>query len=239
MLYLIGLGLNIKGITKEGLEIAKRCKKVYLENYTVELPYTAEDVSDLVGKKVALADRKFIESLEIVDEAERTDIALLIYGSPLTATTHIALLQEAKKSEIAVKVIYSASVFDAVAETGLQLYKFGKIASMPKWQKNFEPDSFVEIIQHNLSMKAHSLILVDIGMRYRDALKELEDSMKKNNIEIGKIVVCQRLGTERQKIVYGTISDVWSINGIVAPFCFIIPSKLHFMEAEVLEGFKY
>ncbi|MGA2130164.1 MAG: diphthine synthase [Candidatus Pacearchaeota archaeon] len=239
MLYLIGLGLNIKGITKEGLEIAKRCKKVYLENYTVELPYTTEDVSDLVGKKVFLADRKFIESLEIVDESERTDIALLIYGSPLTATTHIALLEEAKKSEIPTKVIYSSSVFDAVAETGLQLYKFGKIASMPKWQKNFEPDSFIEIIQHNLSMKAHSLILVDIGLRFRDALKELEDAMKKNNLEIGNIVLCQALGTDRQRIVYGKFSEVWSLRGVATPFCFIIPSKLHFMEAEVLENFKY
>lgn len=239
MLYLIGLGLNIKGITKEGLEIAKRCKKVYLENYTVELPYTLEDVEDVIGKKIALADRKFIESLEIVDEAQRTDIALLIYGSPLTATTHITLLEEAKKSEIPTKVIYSASVFDAVAETGLQLYKFGKIASIPKWQKNFEPDSFVEIIQHNLSMKAHSLILVDIGIRFRDALKELEDSLKKNNMEIGNIVVCQALGTDRQRIIYGNIKEVWNMRGVAAPFCFIIPSKLHFMEAEVLENFKY
>ena len=126
MLYIIGLGLSHESISKNALEIAKRCKKIYLESYTVELPYAPGAIEELVGKKVKLADREFIESFEIIDEAVRSDVALLIYGSPLTATTHITLIEEAKKSEVKVKVIYNASIFDAVAETGLQLYKFEK-----------------------------------------------------------------------------------------------------------------
>ena len=39
MLYLIGLGLNEKGISLEGLEVIKKCRKVYLEEYTVNFPY--------------------------------------------------------------------------------------------------------------------------------------------------------------------------------------------------------
>ena len=35
MLYIIGIGLKgLSSISKEGYEIAKKCKKVYLEGYT-------------------------------------------------------------------------------------------------------------------------------------------------------------------------------------------------------------
>jgi len=239
MLYIIGLGLNRDGISKFGLAAAKRCKKIYLENYTVDFPYTNHQLEEVIGKKIINADRNFIESLEIIDEAAKCDVALLVYGSPLTATTHITLLQEAKASGVKTKVIYNASVFDAVAETGLQLYKFGKIASMPAWNpaENYEPDSFMKIVQENQSMKAHSLILVDIGLEFQDALKQLEESAKKYDIKLGKIIVCQVLGTQNRKISYKNVEELKEFSGVRKPYCIIIPSKLHFVEKEVLEGF--
>lgn len=237
MLYLIGLGLNRDGISKFGLAAAKKCKRVYLENYTVDFPYTKHQLEEVIGKKIIDADRDFVESLEIIDEAAKSDVALLVYGSPLTATTHITLLQEAKKSEIRTKIIYNASIFDAVAETGLQLYKFGKIASMPAWKKNYEPDSFMKTIQENQSMKAHSLILADIGLEFPDALKQLEISAKKYDFKLNKLVLCQALGTQNRKISYKTIEEFREFSGVRKPYCLIIPSKLHFMEKEVLEEF--
>jgi len=239
MLYLIGLGLSQDSLSRKGLRIARKCKKIYLENYTVEFPYSIDAIKEVIGKKIHLADRDFVESLEIIDEAVRTDIALLIYGSPLTATTHITLLEEAKKSRVKVKVIYNASVIDAVGATGLQLYKFGKIASMPKWQpeKKFTPDSFMEIVKHNMSMKAHSLILIDIGLRFRDSMKQLEEAAKNNSINLKEIVVCQALGTKRQRILYSNIETLKKMRDIICPFCIIIPSKLHFMEKEFLNNF--
>jgi len=239
MLYLIGLGLNKDGISKFGLSIAKRCKRIYLENYTVDFPYTKHQLEEVIGKKISDADRKFVESLEIIDEAAKLDIALLVYGSPLTATTHITLLQEAKESGIRTKIIYNASVFDAVAETGLQLYKFGKIASMPAWNpaKNYEPDSFMKIVQENQSMKAHSLILIDIGLEFPDALEQLEEAAEKNKIKLNKLILCQVLGTQNRKISYKTIEEFREFSGVRKPYCLIIPSKLHFIEKEVLEEF--
>ena len=130
MLYIIGLGLNVDGISKYGLEILGRCKRVYLETYTVDFPYTQEELAHVLEKKLLPADREKVESLELVDEAHKMDVALLVYGSPLTATTHISLIEEAKRLGIKSKIIYNASILDAVAETGLQLYKFGKITSM-------------------------------------------------------------------------------------------------------------
>ncbi|MBI2004430.1 diphthine synthase [Candidatus Pacearchaeota archaeon] len=242
MLYLIGLGLNARSISKEGLDILKTCKKIYLENYTVDFPYSINELEDIIGKKIISADREKVESLEIVDEAKKMEIALLIYGSPLTATTHISLIQEAKALKIKYKIIYNASIIDAVAETGLQLYKFGKIASMPKWnpEENFMPESFMEIIQQNMSMKAHSLILCDIGLDFQEAVSQLKKSSENCKFELKnkKIVVCQALGTRRSKIFYKNFEELKELEDIQKPFSIIIPSKLHFLEKEVLEGFE-
>jgi len=238
MLYLIGLGLNVDGISGFGLEVLKRCKRIYLENYTVDFPYSVGELAEVLGKKIVEADRAFVESLEIVDEAQKMDVALLVYGSPLTATTHITLIDEAKKSKVRYKIIYNASILDAVAGTGLQLYKFGKTTSMPAWKKNFVPESFMEVVKENQSIGAHSLILIDIGLEFPDALKQLEISAKNSKIKIQKLVVCQALGTKREKILYRTLEDLREMENVLKPYCIIIPGKMHFVEEEVLNSFK-
>lgn len=239
MLYIIGLGLNVDGISRFGLDTVKKCKRIYLENYTVDFPYSIEELRHILKKKISLADREKVEGLSIVDEAEKMDVALLVYGSPLTATTHITLIQEAKKLGIRHKIIYNASVLDAVAETGLQLYKFGKIASMPAWDKNkgYEPDSFMEIVKENISIKAHSLILIDPGLEIQDGLKQLEIAAKKHNIKLKSLVICERLGTRKRRIFYRFIEDVKKLKDIQHPYCIIIPGKFHFIEKEVLSEF--
>ncbi len=227
MLYIIGLGLNEKGISEEGREAIKKCAKIYLEDYTVSFPYSLKELEKEIKKKIIPAGRELAESNELIKEAKKENISLLVYGSPLTATTHITLIQEARKNKVKYQIIYNASVLDAIAETGLQLYKFGKIASIP----NFEADSFIEIIKDNQKINAHSLILVDIGMGFEDAIRRVEKATGKS-----KIVVCSMLGTKDSRIYYNEISKLKTLN-IKAPFCFIIPSKLHFMEEEVLESF--
>lgn len=236
MLYLIGLGLNEKGISQEGIEIAKRCKKIYLENYTVDFPYSLENLSDVLKKKIVSLNREQVESLDFLEYANKSDVALLVYGSPLTATTHITIINEAKKENIKCRIIYSGSVFDAVAETGLQLYKFGKIASMPKWQKSFEPDSFLEIIKENKSIKSHSLILIDIGLELKDALKQLRKSFENHNVKLGKLVLCSFLGNRKSSIFYDFAENLEE-KEIRKPYCLIIPGKLHFLEKEILENY--
>lgn len=238
MLYLIGLGLNVDGISKFGLEIAQRCKRVYLENYTVDFPYSIGELTEKIQKKILPANREKVEGLSIVDEAAKMDVALLIYGSPLTATTHITLLQEAKRMGIRSKVIYNASILDAVAGTGLQLYKFGKIASMPAWKPSFTPDSFMKIVKENQSIDAHSLILMDIGLEIQDALMQLEKSAENYDIKLTKIVLCQAMGTKHQKIFYKKLNELKEFDSVRKPYCIIIPGKLHFVEKEVLNDFE-
>ncbi len=237
MLYLIGLGLNEKGISLEGKEALKKCRKIYLENYTVEFPYSLPKLEKAVGRKIIKLQREKVENNGIIEEAKRENIALLVYGAPLFATTHISLILEAEKQKVELKVIYSSSVFDAIAETGLQLYKFGKISSLTKWGKNFEPDSFFDIILQNKSIKAHSLILVDIGLKLEDALNELEISAQRKKSTIDKLIACSNLGTSKARIYYGTIREL-KAKKIPAPYCFIIPGEMHFLENEALERFE-
>ena len=235
MLYLVGLGLNEKGISLEGKEAVKKSKKVYLEGYTVEFPYKLNKLEKVIGKKISNLNRDYVESDKLVLEAKKRDISLLVYGSPLFATTHVSLIEECKKNKIKYKIIYSASVFDAIAESGLQLYKFGKIVSMPDWKNNPKTYSFLEIIKENKNAGTHSLILIDIGLSFIEALKQLEESCKDKNFDIDKILVCSQLGFN-SKIYYDKIKNLKN-KKIKAPFCFVIPGKMHFMEDEVIKRF--
>jgi len=242
MLYLIGLGLNEKSLSLEGLEAIKKCHHVYLETYTVNFPYDFKDLEsfNLTGKKSFTAfERGDVESDRLVKEAKNKDVALMVYGSPLFATTHQTLVEDCKKAKVQVKVIHSASIFDALAETGLQLYKFGKITSMPKWQKSFTPDSFLDIVRENNSIKAHSIILVDIGLKLQDALAQLKTAAEKKQLKLDKLVICSRMGTKNQKIIYADIKSLEKLKNedIKLPFCIIIPSEMHFMEEQALKGF--
>jgi diphthine synthase len=180
--------------------------------------------------------REEVESNELVERARKENIAVLVYGCPLFATTHMSLVLEAKKSKVKTKIIYAASVFDAIAETGLQLYKFGKISSMPAWQNNYCPESFLNFVKENQSIKAHSLILIDIGLKFENALGQLEMAGKAKKIKLDKVVVCSNLGTKDAKIFYRKISELKRKN-IKFPFCIIIPGEMHFLEKEALERF--
>jgi diphthine synthase len=241
MLYLIGLGMNEKGISLEGKEAAAKCHEVYLEGYTVDFPYIMESLEKVIGKKIERLEREKVESDNLIKSAKTADIAVLVYGSPLFATTHETLIIDAKKAGVKTKIIHASSVFDALGETGLQLYKFGKITSMPAWKKNFTPDSFMDIVKENLSIDAHSLILIDIGLGIEDALHQLKVSASSKKIKLPKIVICSKLGTGESKILYGSL-DILKAKlanedeEIELPYCIIIPAKLHFMEKEALEN---
>lgn len=234
---LIGLGLNLGSLSLEALNVLKKADKVYIENYTVELPYNAEELEKLINKRIILLTRTLVENEKFVEEAKDKEIVLLVYGSPLIATTHISLVLKCKKEKIPYKILHNASIFDAISETGLQFYKFGKTASMPKWENNYKPESFIEVIKDNKKIKAHTLLLVDIGLSFGDALKQLEEALNKESklkTKLKKLIVCSQLGTENSRVYYDNIGNMYE-KEVYAPFCFIIPSKLHFLEEEALE----
>lgn len=231
--YIIGLGLNEKGISLQGLEALKKCKKVYLENYTVDFPYSKKELEKVLKVKIEELNREKVEAEDFVCGAKKQDIALLIYGNALVATTHISLLFKCGEEKIPYKIIHAGSVFDAITETGLQLYKLGKITNITK----HESESFFKIIEENDIVGAHSLILLDIGMKVSEALKKLQEIAKKRGFKLKEVIVCSRLGTKDAVMKYGLIEKLVK-EDFKLPACLIIPGKLHFVEKDAIERLK-
>ncbi|KOB63643.1 Diphthine synthase, partial [Operophtera brumata] len=70
---------DAKDITVKGLEIVKKCDKVYLEAYTSILTIGKDVLEEFYGRPLISADRELCESSidEILKEAKTQDIALL------------------------------------------------------------------------------------------------------------------------------------------------------------------
>ena len=134
------------------------------------------------------------------------------------------MIEECRKKNIKYKILYAGSVFDAVAESGLSLYKFGKTTSLPKWQKNYTPKSFVDIIKENKKIGAHTLLLIDIGLEFADARKQLDEC----DFDFGKIIVCSRLG-DKSKFYYGKLEEI-PHDKVKKPYCIVIPSEMNEVE---------
>ncbi len=249
MLSIIGIGLNDeKDITLKGLELIKQSDFVYLESYTSILQCDVSALEKLYGKKIILADRTLVEQKAeetILKNAKTKNVSFLVIGDALSATTHTDLLKRAKDLGIKVNIVHNASILTAVAETGLQLYKFGKTTSMPFPEKNFQPETAYEVIKDNLSSGLHTLVLLDLRpqenkfMTVNQAINILlEIQEKRKEKTITKIIGCARLGSEKPTIKFGTAKELKDFNFGKPPHCLIIPGKMHFAEEEFVGQFK-
>jgi diphthine synthase len=124
MLYLVGLGIWDEGdISLKGIETCRKSDKVYAELYTSAWGGDLSRLEKLIRKKIKVIKRADLEekSARLVRQAKGKDIAILVPGDPLSATTHSGIMDDAMKSRVSVEVVHSSSVFTAVAETGLSL----------------------------------------------------------------------------------------------------------------------
>ncbi|MEM2017825.1 MAG: diphthine synthase [Candidatus Pacearchaeota archaeon] len=229
MLYLIGLGLDKEDISLKALEALEKCEEVYLETYTTTLPYKISELENIIKKKIIILGRDKVESDFLVERARKHNVALLVYGDPLSATTHFALLEDAKKKRIKAEVIHNVSILNAISNCGLSLYKFGKTTSLPRWQENYKPTSFYDVIKENLSINAHTLLLVDPGLSLKEAIEQLNKADKDNLLKNKNIIVASRVGTSKEKILVGKISKLLR-KKVEEPFCLIVPAVLNFFE---------
>jgi diphthine synthase len=251
-LFLIGIGLgDADSITLKGLELAKKADKVYLESYTSALNCPLAELEKVIGKKIELADRETVEQKAestILQAAVGGDAALLVIGDPLVATTHIDLMQRAQKAGIPVQVVHNASVVSAIGATGLQVYKFGKIASIPFTAKDEPAETPYHILAENQKIGAHTLLMLDLSPQERkfmtvsDAieyllkieLKRRQGVFTRDTLCIG----CARLGAKDQLIKAGSAKDLANVDFGKPVHCLIVPGKLHFMEEESVQQFR-
>ncbi len=228
---LIGLGLNANSISAEALEALKTCDEIYLENYTVDFPYEIKELEQKLHEKIIPLNREQTENESILKNAKEKNVALLVYGDALSATTHIQLILACKKNKIPCQVFQNASILIAIAKTGLSPYKFGKTTSMPNWKEHHnKPTSFTDIIKENQSIDAHTLILTDIGLTSKESLNQLEETIRLKE----KIIILSNAGTPNEKIFYDTSENLKKEN-IKMPFCIIVPSKINHFEEEFLK----
>lgn len=243
MLTLISIGLfDEKDLTLRGIEEAKKAGKVYIELYTSKWHGSLKNLEKILGKKITELKRSDLEenSKKIIEEAKKQDVAILIEGSALVQTTHLSLLQEAKKLKIKTKIIHNASIISAVGETGLHVQKFGQYVTIPfpERTKGKLPESVFEIIKENQKRGLHTLCLLDMAAeqdRYMTVNEALEILLNGNVVtENTEIVVFARAGSDKPLIAYEKARDLIRKNIREIPAVMIIPDKLHYTEKEFL-----
>ncbi len=241
MLSLIGIGLSDPSdITLKGLALVKKSDKVYIENYTSKLQCTFTDLESLYGKNITPVEREFVENASILlQEAKEKNIVLLIIGDPFSATTHIDLLLQANALDILTNIVHNASILTAVGITGLQLYKFGKVTSIPFENKNVKTP--IEVYKGNKKLGMHTLFLLDLRPEENEFLTIGEACKYLISKRISKetqAIGCARIGSESQIIKVGTLESLQILDFGHAPYCIIIPGPLHFMEEEALKEWR-
>lgn len=241
MLYLVGLGIwDEKDISLRGVEACKKCEKVYCELYTAAWGGDKAKLEKLIGKSIEIVERSDVEdhSDKFIEEAKTKAIALLVPGDPLTATTHVHLILECRQKGVDFGIVHSSSIYTAIAKTGLQLYKFGRTATVVTPAKGFESEGFYDVLAGNQKQGLHTLLLLDRDMGTKDALEILKtiDAKKKKKL-LREAVICSAIGSENERLIYGKIGEIIDIE-LPAPAVVIVPGKLHFMEKEFLETLK-
>jgi diphthine synthase len=241
MLYLVGLGIWDEGdITLKGIEACKKASRVYAELYTSAWGGDLKKLEKVIGKKIRVLERRDMEerSGKLVREARKSDVAILVPGDPLSATTHSALMDEAMREKVRVEVIHSSSVFTAVAETGLSLYNFGKTVTVVAPGKKYKPDSFYGIVKENKGKGMHTLVLLDIRMSVQEGLAVLMDIERRKKEKVfhhqGKILVASSIGSGKKRIMYGKVTEL-SEEDFPPPAVIIVPGRLNVFEKEFLE----
>lgn len=238
-LSLISTGIaDEKDMSLRAVEEAQRCDALYAELYTMKLATTLANLSKVTGKPVTLLHRGDLEerSAKLIEEAKTKHVGVLVGGDCLGATTHIILVLEARAAGVETHIIHGSSVFSAIAETGLSIYKFGRTATIPFPDKG-PPDTVLKGMADNLSAGLHTLVLLDLDiergayMSVAQALGRLtEAGVDSDTLVIG----VARLGHPDAFIRAGKISDVAKVDFGEAPHCLVIPGPLHFLEEDAL-----
>jgi len=248
MLYLIGLGLyDEQDVSLKGVEALKKADVIYAEFYTSRLfQGNIKSLEYKLGVQINVLKREEVEEENIpLKEAQDKDVAFVCAGDPLIATTHTDLMIQARKRDIETTVIHSSSILTAAPGlAGLQAYKFGKVTTIPFTEENYFPHSPYLAIRKNLEEKLHSLVLLDIQAhrdRYMTANQGLEyllqvEEKRNEGIITGDTlaVVVARAGAEKLVVRADIISKLVDEDFGGPLHCLIIPSDLHFMEAEAL-----
>jgi diphthine synthase len=246
-LGLVGLGVQgLSGAPIGGLKYLRTCDFIYADMYTSPWPDgLAAELQAELGKNLQRASRVLIEDgRKILEDAKSKNVGLVTVGDPLLATTHIIIKERAKEIGIPVKIFYSSSFINVIfGETGLHIYKLGKVITAVGMNGVME-DSLYHEVKDNLTRKRHTLVLLDFDAEGSRSLvpSELFRNLlqQENNFKLGVfrddrlVIVASRVGWPTQAICAGRLKDLARKDFGDPPHSVIIPSELHYTEADAL-----
>jgi diphthine synthase len=267
MLYLIGIGINeFESLSLGSMEILKKSDIVYVERFTgfisdefmenlsglLRNPRDSKSRNDI---EIKFIKRWFIEDgREVLKNAQKFHVSILVYGDPLVATTYNELLVRAKKQSIEFKVVHSSSgILSLMGESGLQPYKFGKMVTMMD-----DPMSSITVyntIYENICLGLHTLILTEYNNddgknnfqstsdpfflspnRVMNLLLEREKEIKLLNFSAETYgMVATKIGHKESTFKSGTIESLLKLEYRGGPNSIIIPGRLHFTEVDAIK----
>lgn len=235
MLTLVGLGLRDGDIAANGKAALTAADTAYAELYTNSITYDLDALAEDTGTEITVLERNEVEEEDkVLETAQEKDVVFLVSGDPLTATTHQDILFRAQEHGIETAVVHAPSILTAVAETGLSIYKFGRVTTLPEPYNGTLPDSPFDVTRENQEHGLHTLMLLDIGMDAGKALEHVKDRIDAENV-----LVCSELGTEDREIMYGTFDELQAdADRFGVPCSIIVPGDCSDNEQERLEAFK-
>lgn len=248
MLFLVGLGLSDSDIPIGTIDACKKCD-LYIDNFTSMISDSITNkITEITGKEIKELSRKEMEedAKDIIKKAAKKDIAILIGGDPLIATTHKILYIEAMKQGVRTKIVHANSaITTAIGESGLDFYRFGSTCTIPKWTAHYSPVSFYEKIESNQKNKQHTILLLDYDAKSRttlgineaiNALEKAEEKYKKGVISAKtKIIILHNLSLDDAEIKSTSILNAKSIS-YEGVNIIILPSELSEIEKEAIEA---
>ncbi len=241
MLLLIGMGLwDERDISCKGLELARKSDVVFVEFYTSKLMGSNLDrISEFLGKEVVELERSDLEEncSKIIGMAKDKNVAILVPGDPMIATTHSSLVLEAKRRGVKVRVVHSASIINAVCGlTGLHNYRFGKSATVSYPHGDVIPKTPVEVIRMNRSIDAHTLLFLDLHpepMSIGEAI-DILGKVDESVLELFGVGIA-RAGSEDPFVRCDRLRVLKNVDfGEPLHVLVVLAKTLHFMEYECL-----
>lgn len=231
MLSLVGLGLRDTDISRAAETAIADADVAYAEFYTNAIAYDLDAIEDRAGTRIEVLDRDAVEQDDtVVSAAREQDVAFLVSGDPLTATTHQDILFRAREQGIETDVVHAPSILTAVAETGLSSYKFGRVTTLPEPYDGTVPDSPFDVVEQNQDQGLHTLLLLDIGMTVDEALELAADRLPV------PLIACSRIGTPDRTIAYGDPAALRR-QAFDVPASLIVPGDMSDNEVERVRQF--
>ena len=247
-LYIIGLGIREETeLTEKLISILRRCKYVYWENYTSPATYNLSDIIRILEREVRVLRREDLEERieDIIVDAKKENVAILVCGDPLIATTHVNIILEAKRMGIEYRVFHASSILSAgIGESGLHLYKFGPSGTIVREEKVSNRRN-IDILKFNLENGLHTLYFLEYDkdeeyiMPPSYAIKILSKYAGNilSNYNPYIIILCG-IGTQnpyKRALKYNEVIKLLNKLPVDKPCIIIVSGQLHYMEKEYIE----